>query len=178
MPPTLLASIVPYKAFPTSDGDILIGGGNDRLYGILCTRLSQPQWATDPRFLTNAVRVQNRDLLENMISDITRTKTTAEWLEVFEGCGMPYAAINDVKTTLEHEHAKARGMVVEVEHEGCGTVKVVNTPVKWSGLGREEGLGVRSAPPMLGEHTEEILREVLGMEEGEVRKLREEGAVA
>lgn len=90
---------------------------------------------------------------------------------------MPYAAINDVKKTLEHDHAKAREMVVEVEHEGCGTVKVVNTPVKWSGLGREQGLGVRSAPPMLGAHTEEILKG-LGMDAGEVKRLREEGAVA
>jgi succinate--hydroxymethylglutarate CoA-transferase len=82
------ASIVPYKAFKTSDGDILLGGGNDRLYGVLCNRLGKPEWITDDRFRTNASRVQNRDTLEDLIEQETRQKTTQEWLDVLEGCGM------------------------------------------------------------------------------------------
>jgi len=84
----LIASIVPYKAFKTSDGDILLGGGNDRLYGVLCTRIGKPEWITDERFRTNALRVKNRDTLEDLIEAETRKKTTKEWLEILEGCGM------------------------------------------------------------------------------------------
>ncbi|KAG9787328.1 formyl-coenzyme A transferase, partial [Aureobasidium melanogenum] len=82
-------SIVPYKGFQTADGDIMIGGGNDRLFGILCDKLGRPEWKTDPRFVTNDVRVENRDVLEPLIEEMTRTKTTQQWLDVFEGSGMP-----------------------------------------------------------------------------------------
>jgi succinate--hydroxymethylglutarate CoA-transferase len=83
-----LASIVPYKAFKTSDGDILLGGGNDRLYGVLCTRIGKPEWITDERFRINASRVKNRDTLEDLIEHETKQKTTQEWLDILEGCGM------------------------------------------------------------------------------------------
>jgi crotonobetainyl-CoA:carnitine CoA-transferase CaiB-like acyl-CoA transferase len=82
------ASIVPYKAFKTSDGDILLGGGNDRLYGVLCNRIGKPELIMDERFKTNAVRVQNRDTLEAIIEQETKQKTTQEWLGILEGCGM------------------------------------------------------------------------------------------
>ena len=100
----ILASIVPYKAFATSDGDVLIGGGNDRLFGVMSVKLGKPEWAIDPRFTTNAQRVKNRDTLEFMIEEITRLRTTKEWLDIFEGSGMPYAAVNDIQGTLKHEH--------------------------------------------------------------------------
>jgi succinate---hydroxymethylglutarate CoA-transferase len=169
-------SIVPYKGFKTSDGDIMLGGGNDRLFGVLCNRIGKPEWATDEKFVTNNLRVKNRVELEDMIESITRTKTTKEWIDILEGSGMPYAAINDVKDTLELEHSKARGMVTEVEHDSCGTVKVVSPPVKY--LGRDGMVGVRSAPPTLGQHTESILGDILGMDESEVDALKEKGAIA
>lgn len=99
-------SIVPYKGFKTKDGSIMLGGGNDRLYGVLCQRLGKPEWVTDERFVTNAQRVQHRDKLEELVEGVTVTKTTQEWLDVMEGSGMPYAAINDVQGTLQHEHGK------------------------------------------------------------------------
>lgn len=100
-------SIVPYKGFATKDGDILLGGGNDRLFGVLCQRIGKPEWAQDERFKTNGDRVKRRDELEKLIEDITRTKTTQEWIGILEGSGMPYAPINDVKTTLEDEHGES-----------------------------------------------------------------------
>ncbi|KAF9739994.1 transferase family III-like protein [Paraphaeosphaeria minitans] len=163
-------SIVPYKAFKTSDGDILLGGGNDRLYGVLCTRIGKPEWILDDRFKTNALRVQNRDTLEELIESETRQKTTAEWLDILEGCGMPYAAINDVQATLTHEHTIARGMVQEIEHPSCGPIKLVNTPVKYS----ESTPGIRTPPPTLGQHTDEILRDTLGMGSEDIESLRRE----
>lgn len=101
---TDIASIVPYKAFKTADGDILLGGGNDRLFGVLCDKLGKPEWKADERFFANSVRVKNRVTLEALIEAETRTKTTAEWLEVLDKSGMPYAAVNDIQGTLNHEH--------------------------------------------------------------------------
>ena len=101
---TKTASIVPYKAFKTQDGDILLGGGNDRLYGVLCARIGRLELAVDDRFKTNALRVKHRDTLEDIIEKETQKKTTKEWLDVLDGCGMPYAAINDIQGTLHHEH--------------------------------------------------------------------------
>ncbi|KAK3068400.1 hypothetical protein LTS18_000678, partial [Coniosporium uncinatum] len=167
-------SIVPYKGFKTADGDILFGGGNDKLYGILCTKLGKPEWISDDRFKTNGVRVKHRETLEAMIEAETVQKTTQEWLDVFEGSGMPYAAINDIQTTLNHDHVQARGMVVEVDHPSCGPMKLVNTPVKYS----ESTPGVRSPPPTLGQHTDEVLKDVLGMSDGDIQSLRSEGVVA
>lgn len=100
------ASIVPYSSFRTQDGDILLGGGNDRLFGILCARLGKSEWTSDPRFLTNSSRVENRVALEALIEAETRTKKTADWLLVLEGSGMPYAAVNDIQATMSHEHGE------------------------------------------------------------------------
>lgn len=170
---TNLASIVPYKSFETKDGGILIGGGNDRLFGVLCDGLGQPAWKEDSKYKTNADRVAHRQELEARIEVITKTKTTQEWLEVFEGKGMPYAAINDVQATLNHEHTKARNMVVEMDHEECGPIKMVNTPIKLS----ETPPTIRSVPPMLGQHTNEVLQQHLEYSETEVLALREKGVI-
>lgn len=167
-------SIVPYRGFRTKDGDVLLGGGNDRLFGVLCEKLQRPEWKLDRRFRTNDLRVQNRVVLEGLIEEVTREKSTGEWLEVLEGSGLPYAAVNDVMDTLRHPHVQARGMVTEVQHEECGTVKLLSPPVKYS----ESVTGIRSAPPTLGQHTDEVLMGLLGMEEGEVAELREKGVVA
>ncbi|KAK1836558.1 CoA-transferase family III domain-containing protein [Podospora conica] len=164
-------SIVPYKSFQTKDGDILFGGGNDRLFGILCDGLGRPEWKENPKYQINAQRVAHRNELEAEIEKITVTKTTQEWLDVFDGKGMPYAAVNDVLSTLTHEHTLARNMVVEIEHPACGPLKVVNSPVKYS----ETKPTIRSPPPMLGEHTEEVLTKLLGMGEDAIWGLREKG---
>ena len=170
----LLASIVPYKSFKTKDGDILFGGGNDRLFGVLCDGIAQPQWKVDPKYATNPGRVANRIELESMIEEVTMQKTTAEWLQAFEGSGLPYAAVNDVQSTLNHEHTKARNMVIEMEHEECGTIKMVNTPVKYS----DTQPVVRSAPPVLGQHTEEVLKDHLDMTLENIATLRERGVIS
>ena len=99
-----IASIVPYRAFKTADGDVIFGGGNDRLFRIMCDRLGIPNLPDDHRFVSNNLRVKNRDILEAIIEDVTKTKSTQEWLDIFEGSGVPYAAINDIQTTLHHEH--------------------------------------------------------------------------
>jgi succinate---hydroxymethylglutarate CoA-transferase len=98
---------VPYRSYKTLDGDILLGGGNDRLFGILADRVGHPEWEFDPRFLTNSARVQHRTELDGLIEEETRQKTTKEWLDILQGSGMPYAAINDVQGTLNHSHGES-----------------------------------------------------------------------
>ncbi|CAD0014672.1 unnamed protein product [Aureobasidium pullulans] len=190
-------SIVPYKGFETADGSVMLGGGNDRLFGVLCDRLQKPEWKADPKFITNAQRVANRDLLEELITTITKTKTTREWLDVLDGSGMPYAAVNDIEGTMKHEHGMstplfshitsyphtntpispktvlARNMVHEIDHPTCGPIKLVNTPVKFS----ESAPSIRTAPPTLGQHTREVLMQ-LGYSEKQVEKFRDSGVVA
>lgn len=152
----------------------MIGGGNDRLFHIMCARLSHPEWCTDARFLSNSLRVANRAALEGLISAQTATQPTAHWLAAFDGAGLPYAPINDVRDSLDHAHARARGMVQTVRHASCGDVQLLGSPVKYS----EARPGVRSAPPVLGQHTEEVLMGICGMSEGEVAELRSGGVVA
>ena len=166
-------SIVPYRGFATCDGDILLGGGNDRLFGVLCEKLGKSEWTHDPKFSTNSARVEHRIELEAAIESITRTKTTVEWLQILDESGMPYAAVNDIQGTMTHEHVLARDMVKEVEHEECGKMKLVNTPVKFS----EAEPGIRTPPPALGQHSDEVLKELAGVGEGEIKRLRAEGIV-
>ncbi|CAI6081930.1 unnamed protein product [Clonostachys chloroleuca] len=130
-------SVVPYRGFRTSDGDIMIGGANDRLFGVLCQCLGKPEWAADERFATNSSRVANRTVLEKWIEDITMT----------------------------------RGMVKEIDHAAIGKLKILNSPVKYS----RSGPSIRSPPPLLGEHTRDVLHEVLGMDGAVVDKLIEDG---
>ncbi|KAL1877642.1 hypothetical protein Plec18167_004605 [Paecilomyces lecythidis] len=184
-------SIVPYRSYKTLDGDILFGGGNDRLFGVLSDRLGHPEWKEDPRFVTNSVRVKHRADIDGMIEDITKQKTTQEWLEIFEGSGMPYAAVNDIQGTLNHTHGKvfgtqssegvtdnstvqARGMVQEIEHPACGPIKLVNTPIKYS----HANPSIRTPPPTLGQHTDEVLGGILGYGENEIHELKKDGVVS
>lgn len=132
-----------------------------------------PQWKGDAKYKTNADRVANRIELEDKIEALSQQKTTKEWLAVFEGTGMPYAAVNDVQDTLNLEHTKARNMVVEVDHGVCGPIKLVNSPVKFS----ETQPGVRTPPPTLGQHTNELLAEHLGMSEVDITALKDQGVI-
>ncbi|OCT47071.1 Succinate--hydroxymethylglutarate CoA-transferase [Cladophialophora carrionii] len=185
-------SVVPYRAFRTSDGDVLFGGGNDRLFGILCAGLGKQEWASDERFATNAARVANRGVLEPAIEEITKQKTTQEWLDIFEGTGLPYAKVNDLMDTLNHKHGeypdtafffedsgspsitvRAREMVVSIDHPSCGVMDLVNTPVKYS----RSKPSIRSPPPLLGQHTDEILSARLGFDAQRIHELRARGAV-
>ena len=187
------ASVVPYRAYKTKDTNIAVGGCNDKLYGILCDKIGKPEWKTDARFVTNALRVKNRDTLDCIIEDELKNKTTKEWLNIFEGSGMPYAAVNDIQGTIKHEHGMlstfllrqckvadnaiavlARNMIEEVDHPHVGPIKLVNHPVKYSRIEPK----IRTPPPLLGEHTNEVLRELLDLSDDEIQNLKTQSTVA
>jgi succinate--hydroxymethylglutarate CoA-transferase len=168
------ATVVPYRAYKTKDTHITVGGCNDKLYGILCDKLGKPEWKSDARFTTNALRVKHRKILDSMVETELQLQTTQKWLEVFEGSGMPYAAVNDIQGTINHEHVLARNMIEEVEHPACGKVRLVNHPVKYSQIEPK----IRTPPPLLGQHTDEVLNELLGLRVEEVGRLRRENIVA
>lgn len=167
-------SICPYQAFDTADGSIMIGGGNDNLFKLACDALGKPEWKTDPRFLSNALRVKNRDILVPAIHEVTKTKKTNDWVEIFKVFNFPFAAINDIQTTLSNEHVVARDMIQTVDHPVCGPMKLVGVPVKFSDKTSQPN--IRMPPPLLGQHTFEVFREV-GYSDAEINKLVQDGVI-
>jgi len=165
-------SIVPYQTFKTKDGFIMLGAGNDKQFGVL-SKLFGQAWHTDPSYTTNSARVANRVALLTSMSLITEQRSTEEWLSILEGQGLPFAPINNIQKTFEHPQAVARGIVTEVDHPRIGKLKMVAPAVHYDG----ERMPVRRPPPVLGQHTLEILRDDLGMSDEQIADLHHKGAI-
>lgn len=176
-PPSRLGNahpnIVPYQDFPTADGDFILTVGNDGQFRKFAEVAGQPQWADDPRFVTNKQRVANRAELIPLIRQATVFKTTAEWVSQLEAAGVPCGPINDLAQMLQDPQVLARGLAVSIAHPLAGSVPQVASPIRLS----ETPVEYRRAPPLLGEHTEVVLEEVLGLEAGEVQRLRDAGVL-
>ncbi|MBS7598742.1 CaiB/BaiF CoA-transferase family protein [Pseudomonas sp. RC2C2] len=162
-------NIVPYQDFPTADGDFILTVGNDGQFRKFAEVAGQPQWADDPRFATNKQRVANRAELIPLIRQATVFKTTAEWVAQLEQAGVPCGPINDLAQMFADPQVKARGLAIEMPHPLAGQVPQVASPIRLS----ETPVEYRHAPPLLGEHTEQILGEVLGLAASEIERLRE-----
>lgn len=145
--------IVPYQAFKTKDGYINIAAGNDSLFRSLCEVWGIKHLADDPRFNTNPKRVENREELVKILEKIFTQKTTNEWLELIRKAGAPCGPIYNIKDVVNDPQVLFRKMVVEIKHPKAGVIKVTGVPVKLS----ESPGDIKLPPPMLGQHTDEIL---------------------
>lgn len=166
-------NIVPYQPFRTRDGDIIVACGNDNLYRKLCEAAGCGPLANDPRFATNGKRVENRVELTRLLQDVFFGRTTTEWIEVLEAAGVPNGPINNVAQVFEEPQVKARGIRMKLPHPVAGEVDSVASPMRFSGT----PLSFERAPPLLGQHTDEVLRGLLGKSDAELVRLRADGVV-
>jgi len=166
-------NIVPYQDFPTADGDFILTVGNDGQFRKFAEVAGQPQWADDPRFATNKLRVANRAELIPLIRQATVFKTTAEWVSQLEAAGVPCGPINDLAQMFQDPQVLARGLAVSMPHALAGAVPQVASPIRLS----ETPVEYRRAPPLLGEHTEAVLGDVLGLGADALERLRSSGVL-
>lgn len=149
-------SLVPYQAFDTADKPVLIGVANDNLWRRFCGAVGREELAQDPRFLTSADRSRNRAPCVGIVQDILRTRGRDDWLALMNKIGVPCAPINSLREALDHPQTAARGMVMQYDHPALGSIKTIAQPI----LFNNEPRNVGSPPPMLGQHTREVLREL------------------
>ena len=168
-------NIVPYQVFPTSDGNIIISIGNDSQFDRFCTFVGQPELSSDERFKTNEMRVRNRDELTRILNHITRQKTSEYWLVGFDEIKIACGPINRIDQAFKNPQVQARKMEIEMKHPASGnqTVKMIGSPIKMS----RTPVSYRRAPPMLGEHTDEVLCELLELDSSACSELRQKGII-
>ena len=166
-------NIVPYQVFPTKDGHMVLSVGNDPTFERFCKAFGQEALLADARFATNAARVANRQLVTDTLTPLMAQKTTAEWVEALEALKIGCGPINKLAEVFADPHVQARGCVVELDHASGEKVKVIANPVRLSATPPD----YRVPPPLLGEHSEEVLSGLLGMSTAEVAALKEKGVV-
>ena len=170
---TAYKALLPYQTFRTKTRDLALAVGSEKLWKVFCPVIGRPDMTDDPRYRTNADRVKNRDSLIQALQDVFSTRTYEEWEAVLLAAGVPMGAINSIGQVVEHPQVAARGTLVEMDHPRAGKVKMVGAPVR---LSKTPG-SVRTPAPMLGEHTDEVLRDLLGLGKDEIADLRNAGAL-
>ena len=166
-------SIVPYTTFAAQDAMMALAIGNDTQFAKCAAVLGHPEWAGDPRFATNRARVEHRHLIDGAIAQALAADTADNWLAKLKAAGVPCGRINSVAEALADPQTQAREMIATVEHPTVGDLKLVGPPYKFSGT----PAAVRRPPPMLGEHTDEILREELGLDTAAITALRRDRVI-
>ena len=168
-------NIVPYKVFPTADGHVILACGNDRQFQGWCDVAGADELKNNPDYATNPLRLKNRVALYAAMPDYMMTKTTDEWVAALEAAKVPCGPVNTIDRAFADPQVQARGMRIDLPHPlaGEGTVPLIANPVKLSGT----PVRYRYAPPTLGQHTDEVLAEILGLSEAEIAAERDKGAV-
>jgi glutaryl-CoA transferase len=166
-------NIVPYEAFATSDGQIILAVGNDSQFAKFCSVAGNPELAADPRFETNRLRVENRQLICGIVADILVQHTSAHWLTLLEKCGVPCGPVNSINEVFADPQIQARNMVVNLQHPLGASLRLPGNPINYS----RTPLHTEQAPPLLGEHTVQVLQEVLGLTDTEITALKKTNVV-
>lgn len=166
-------AITPFRAYPTADSWIVIAIGNDELWHSFCEAIERLDLVSDARFQTNPLRTQHHKELDAILEPITREKTTEEWTALFEVHRLPHSPIQNIDQVIGDPNIRHRNMVVEVDHPAMGPIEIVGSPFHLS----ETPGTVRSPAPALGQHTEQVLRDVLGYRDSRVQELFESGMV-
>jgi len=170
---TAYKALLPYQTFRTRTRDLALAVGSEKLWKVFCPVIGCPELADDPRYRRNADRARNRESLIATLQDVFLTRTYEEWEALLLANGIPVGAINNIEEVVAHPQVEARESLVEMDHPRAGKVRMVGAPVRLS----ETPGSVRTPAPMLGEHTEEVLRQLLGLEAEEVAALRAAGAI-
>jgi formyl-CoA transferase len=163
------ANIVPYQTFACADGHIIVAAGNDGQYRKFVEAGGRPELADDERFATNPLRVKNRDVLVPLLDEMVATRGRDEWIAMLEAVGVPCGPINNLNEVFANEQVKARGIEIALPHPTAGEVKLVRSPMRMSATPATSD----KAPPLLGQHTEEVLAEILGKSGEEIAALKE-----
>jgi crotonobetainyl-CoA:carnitine CoA-transferase CaiB-like acyl-CoA transferase len=166
-------SIVPYTTYPTADGLIAVAVGNDGQFARFAETVGHAEWGRDPRFAKNPDRVTNREALDDLIAQALKREPSAAWIGKLRAAGVPCGPINSVAEALTDPHTLARDMVRTVKHPTVGDLKMVGMPFRFSGTPET----IRRAPPLLGQHTEEVLGAELGLSAERIAQLRAEKVV-
>ena len=166
-------SIVPYQSFKTVDGYLVIGVASEGIWRRFCQAIGRAEWADDSRFDKNSNRVENRSLLIGLLAEIFLDRSTDEWLKLLNSVGVPCAPVQTVDQVFQAPQVLHREMLVQVEHPTAGIVRMAGIPVKFSAT----PASVRLPPPLLGQHTEEVLASWLGMDGQEVAELKRKDVI-
>jgi crotonobetainyl-CoA:carnitine CoA-transferase CaiB-like acyl-CoA transferase len=161
-------NIVPYQVFPTADGHLILGVANDRQFRNFCLAAGRKDLADDPRFTTNALRVGQRDTLVALLRPVFAARGTAEWIALLEAANVPCGPINRIDQVFADPQAVARNMTVALSHATAGKLELVASPLRLQRTPPE----YHSAPPILGQHTNEVLTEILGLSATDIATLR------
>ncbi|MFO0439326.1 MAG: CaiB/BaiF CoA transferase family protein, partial [Betaproteobacteria bacterium] len=166
-------NIVPYQTFRTKDGAIILACGNDNLFNKFCDAAGCAHLPKDARFATNAERVKNRAEITRLLNEVFEQRTTKEWVKLLDDAGVANGPINTIKEVFEEPQVIARGMKFELPHAAAGKVPLVASPMRFSGTPLKHEI----PPPTVGQHTDEILRQVLKKTDAEIAALKAAGAV-
>ena len=165
-------SIVPYETFQAGDGWLNVAVANDSLWQKFCDAADKPEWKDHPNYAAAPDRVQNRDEIMPLITEVLKTKTRAEWIALLNAAGVPCGAIATVEEICESETLKARGMIWEMDHKTAGAVKTIANPIEFTGT----KLATPAPPPRLGEHADEILASA-GYDAAAISALKDQGVI-
>jgi crotonobetainyl-CoA:carnitine CoA-transferase CaiB-like acyl-CoA transferase len=170
---TAYGALLPYQTFRTRTRDIAIGIGSDKLWRTFCPLLGVPHLADDARYVNNAARNANRESLIAALQEAFLTKSYEEWETILLAAGIPMGAINTLDAVVAHPQVAARGALVECDHPAAGRIRMTAPPIRMS----ETPGAVRSPAPLLGEHTDEVLRSRLAVDNDELARLRREQVI-